>query len=321
MDFSHLLPDVILSAVEDQGYCPTGVFTPLNSYENRVYLIELEDAPALVAKFYRPERWTKESILEEHRFVYALLDNELPVVAPLPLKKSVKQGTTLGLTEKIYYALYPRFRGRERDELSLDDRRILGRLLARMHLVGENFKAPHRISLLPQTYGYQSLEFILTQPFLPPDIKSNLEIVLTQALKLVENAWSKNIAAFPVHGDCHLGNILWNDKGPHFVDFDDMVIAPPVQDLWMLFHGTSEEVAEQKKSFFEGYDLFRDFDFETLRFVEPLRTLRQIKYAAWIGERYLEPAFQRAFPYYEQRRYWEEFLQAIKEQLSALQGL
>jgi Ser/Thr protein kinase RdoA (MazF antagonist) len=175
------------------------------------------------------------------------------------------------------------------------------------------------MALTPETYGYASLDFILRQDFLPKDLHANLESLLTQALKFVESSFQGKKNAFAVHGDCHPGNILWNREGPYLVDFDDMVVAPPIQDLWMLFSGSAEEQRTQRKAFFEGYALFRKFDESTFSMAEPLRTLRMIRHAAWIGQRYAEPAFQRAFPYYRERRYWEEFLLSIKEQISLLQ--
>jgi Ser/Thr protein kinase RdoA (MazF antagonist) len=190
-----------------------------------------------------------------------------------------------------------------------------------MHNVAVHLKADHRLKLNPETYGHASLKFILTQHFLPADLKQNIEAHLLKALELVTPYFRENLKAIPIHGDCHPGNILWNKDGPHLLDFDDMVTAPPVQDLWMLFNGTEEEKKAQQNIFFEGYTIFREFDETTLLMTEPLRTLRMIRHAAWIGHRYEEPAFQRAFPYYQEHRYWEEFLQGIKEQIGLLQEL
>ncbi|MBI4211575.1 MAG: serine/threonine protein kinase [Deltaproteobacteria bacterium] len=323
MRFDHLLPDVIFQAVEAQGLRPTGSLLPLNSYENRVYQIALEEDAPIIAKFYRPGRWTESAIAEEHAFLEKLAEAEVPVVSPLALKAHGTKTTTLGRLDSdgviIYFALFPKFRGREHDEITNDDRRWLGRMLARMHNIGEHFKSSHRLQLTPQTYGYSSLEFILSQTFLPADLKQSIEAHLHKALQLIEVYFHKDMKVIPLHGDCHPGNILWNAQGPHFVDFDDMVIAPPVQDVWMLFNGSEEEKREQREVFFEGYEMFRRFDASTLILSEPLRTLRMIRHAAWIGGRYEEPLFQRAFPYYRERRYWEEFLLQIKEQISLLQ--
>lgn len=319
--FGELLPDTILDAVTRQGFRPTGALLPLNSYENRVYEIALDDAAPIVAKFYRPGRWSQAAIAAEHRFLARLLELEVPVVVPLTLPHPLADVPTLARSGEILYACSPRFRGRARDEMSNDDRRALGHVLARLHNVGEHFVATDRLRLTPQTYGHDSLSFILSQAFLPADLKQHIEAHLRQALQLVAPWFPAEMPTIVVQGDCHLGNILWDATGPHLLDFDDMVIAPAVQDVWMLFHGSAEEQRAQRKAFFDGYELFRPFDHATLILAEPLRTLRMIRHAAWIGQRYGEPAFQRAFPYYEQRRYWEEFLLGIKEQIALLQEL
>lgn len=319
--FENLLPDLIFESVQQQGYQPTGALIPLNSYENRVYQIPLEDHETLVGKYYRPGRWSIETLCDEHRFIQALVDVELPVVQALPLRDHLPESDKLGKLGGYYYAIYPKFMGREHADITNDDRKWLGRTLGRLHNVGESFKPKDRLELNPQTYGYNSLDFILSQEFLPNDLKEGINQCLLQSLKLLEPFFNEDLKAITVHGDCHPGNILWNNDGPHLLDFDDMVVAPPVQDLWMLFHGSDAEKKEQRKAFFEGYSVFREFDENCFILTEPLRTLRMIHYAAWIGKRYSEPAFQRVFPYYEQRRYWEEFLQSIKEQIALLQEL
>lgn len=319
MNFSTLLPDTLLNAISHQGFSATGAFFPLSSYENRVYEFILNDHDPIVAKFYRPGRWSADAIADEHRFIHALQDLELPVVAPLPLPHPIPLITSLAETENLFFAVFPKFRGRSHDEITNDDRKWLGRMIARMHNAGAQLTTPHRPTLTPQSYGYDSLQFILQQPFLTGSLRTTIETIMQHALSLVTPQFTTDLVTFPVHGDCHSGNILWNKDGPHFVDFDDMIIGPPVQDIWMLFHGSAEEQKAQHDAFFEGYELFRKFDYSTLRLAEPLRTLRMIRYAAWIGQRYDDPAFQRAFPYYNQNRYWEEFLLALKEQISALQ--
>lgn len=311
------MPEVIFKSVIRQGLRPTGVLVPLNSYENRVYEIGLEEAEPIVAKYYRSDRWSRAAIMEEHRFLQMLAEAELPVVQPLPLRDHLELAS-LSETDGMPYCFYPKFRGREHAEISNDDRRWLGRTLGRLHNIGAHFKARHRLTLDPHTYGDLSLEFILTQKFLPSDLKQNIEAHLLQAIGLIRPFFGK-LEVIALHGDCHPGNILWNRDGPHLIDFDDMVLASPVQDIWMLFNGSEEERREQRKVFFEGYEIFRKFDYATLVLAEPLRTLRMIRHAAWIGQRYGEPAFQKAFPYYEGRRYWEEFLVGIKEQIALLQ--
>ena len=325
MHFDHLLPETIFRTITEQGLQPTGVLFPLNSYENRVYEIGIEEGEPIVAKYYRPGRWSLETIAEEHRFVAACDEAEIPVVRHLTLKNPLPSINTLAQTDsesgKIFYAFFAKFRGRDHAEITNEDRKWLGRTLGRLHNIGEKFKASHRPFLTPQTYGVDSLQFILSQEFLPPDLKTNIESHLQKVLELVAPYFRPDLKTITLHGDCHPGNILWNKDGPHFLDFDDMVIAPPVQDLWMLFNGTEDEKREQKKMVLEGYSIFRNFDESTWILAEPLRTLRMIRHAAWIGQRYSEPAFQRAFPYYRERRHWEEFLQGIKEQIGILQEL
>lgn len=319
--FDTLLPELILDTVSHQGLTPTGQIYPLNSYENRVYEIAIEDGDPIVAKYYRPGRWELDAIAEEHQFLRALAEAEVPVVMPLTLRHAVASAPTLAQANEFFYAFYPKFRGRAHDELVNEDRRWLGRTLGRLHNVGEFFKARHRVTLDPHTYGDLSLEYILTQEFLPPDLKRNIEASLKMAIDLTRPYFTPTLTQFPIHGDCHISNVLWNKDGPYLLDFDDMVVGPPVQDVWMLFYGSDEEKAEQKKTFFEGYEVFRPFDHSTLILAEPLRTLRMIRHTAWIGQRYAEPAFQRAFPYYREQRYWEEFLLHIKEQIGLLQDL
>lgn len=319
MQFSELLPQVIFETVTRQGFRPTGALFPLNSYENRVYEIGVEGQNPIVGKYYRPGRWSAEAIAEEHAFLAALAEHEIPVVQSLPLKEHLPVSEAIGSTGEMYYTFFPKFRGREHAEITLDDLGWLGRTLGRLHNIGAKFKAPHRIPLNPETYGYESLDFILDLPFVPPDLLENIESFLVQALERLEPFFDREMETILVHGDCHPGNILWNPDGPHLLDFDDMVIAPPVQDIWMLFYGTEEEKMQQKEAFFSGYETFREFDYSTLRLAEPLRTLRMIRHTAWIGKRHQEPIFQKSFPYYRERRYWEEFLLSMKEQIALLQ--
>lgn len=318
--YQNLTPEILFSSLEDQGYIPTGIFYQLNSYENRVYEIHLENHEPLIVKYYRPGRWSLTQLGDEHRFIAALTDVEIPAIAPLSLKKSVKDYLTLGKTGDYFYAIFPKFRGREHDELSLHDRKLLGHFMGRLHNVGATFKTASRLPLTPKTYGDASLNLLLKNTYIPNDLVSSIQVTLDSVLGLVKTLFKGSHDVIAVHGDCHLGNILWNLSGPHLVDFDDMVLAPAVQDIWMLFSGSHEEITEQQKVFFEAYETFREFDYGTLRFIEPLRTLRMIRHAAWIGERYEEPIFKKAFPYYNDHRYWQEFLLHMKEQLSLLSG-
>jgi len=321
LHFAALLPETILTTVSDQGMQPTGALIQLNSYENRVYEIALEEADPIIAKYYRPRRWDVHAIAEEHHFIEKLAEQEIPVVSPLSLQNHLPEVSTLSQTEGIFYCFYPKFRGKARDEISNDDRRWMGRTLSRLHNIGDKFPLKHRISLDPQTYGEKSLEIILSQSYLPAELKENIEGNLLRAIELTKPFFQGKFKAIAVHGDCHLGNILWNKDGPHLLDFDDMLLAPPIQDIWMLFSGSEEEKKQQRELFIEGYELFRPFDHSSLILEEPLRTLRIIRFAAWIGQRYSEEAFKRAFPFYQENRYWQGFLQGLQEQIFLLQEL
>lgn len=319
--YDNLVPELILRTVEAQGLRPTGALFTLNSYENRVYEIPLDHENPVVAKFYRPGRWSATTIAEEHRFVAAAHALEIPTVAPLPLPHHTPHGESLGQHEGFYFALYPKFRGREHAEHDADRLRWLGRTLARLHNLGEQFACTHRVSLTPQTFGYASIPLIMALDCIPPGQRTTLAILLPQALQLVDHVFASGWASCALHGDCHHGNVLWNANGPHLLDFDDMVRAPPVQDLWMLFSGSAAEQRTQRAAVLEGYLMFRDFDEHSLVLIEPLRTLRLIRHAAWLATRYHEPMFQRAFPYFTEPRYWETFAQNIREQVSLLQEL
>ena len=241
----------------------------------------------------------------------------MPVVRPLTLRHS--QGyETLAFAYPYPYCLYPKFGGHAEPDLSDDHRQWLGRALARLHNVTSTLEIRHRLMLNAQTYGDDQVSSIFERPFLPRDLRANLEDIILRCLDLIDPVFDRDWRPFAVHGDCHLGNVLWNHQGPTLVDFDDMVLAPAIQDVWMLFHGSEEEQTKQKKAFFEGYELFRAFDHTSFALVEPLRSLRMIRHTAWIGERFDEEIFRRTFPYYTDRKYWEEFLLSMKEQCGAI---
>ena len=318
--FQDLLPDFICDVVASLNLRPTGQLFQLNSYENRVYQVGLEGESPLVIKFYRPQRWKKEQLIEEHFMLSELHKAEIPVVKPIDLQKN-SECATLGYAAPYYYCLYPKFGGHEEADLSAERLEWLGRTLARVHNVTCQLPIKHRLTLNTDTYGYDQLDLLYDNPWLPDDLWESLESIILQCLDHVEHQLQFQGTTFALHGDCHLGNVLWNQHGPTLVDFDDAVIAPAVQDVWMLFWGTPEEQAQQHKVFFKGYELFREFDENTLRLTEVLRTLRMIRHTAWIGQRFEEAIFQRAFSYYSERNYWERFLLNLKEQCSLLQSL
>lgn len=318
-DFEHsyarLTPDLILAAVEHYGYACNGHLLALNSYENRVYQIGLEDGAFLVAKFYRPERWSDEAILEEHAFAQELVDHQIPVVAPLS-----QQGETLHEQAGFRFAIFPR-RGGRWPELDDPDKLLwLGRYLGRLHRVAQSQPFLHRPALTIDSFGTQSVEYLLTRDFLPGHLLPAYETLCRDLLEQIASAYQRagQIKLIRTHGDCHPGNILWTDHGPHFVDLDDCRMAPAIQDLWMLLSGNHQEQSKALNEILEGYREFSDFDARELHLIEALRTLRMMHYAAWLARRRDDPAFQQAFPWFGTDKYWEEHILSLREQAAAL---
>ena len=319
-DFFSLTPDRVLTAVEVEGQRATGYVLALNSLENRVYEVELEDGSRRVAKFYRPERWSRETILDEHRFLAELLEAEIPVVAPIALA-----GSTLGTMAgsdggAIFYALFPRVRGRVPEELTDAQLVQLGRLVARLHGVGGSRRADHRATLTTEHYGAASVRMLLAGPWIPHEVAGRFKGVAEEILMACRRAGVDDQPAIRIHGDCHLGNLLWGQNGPFFLDFDDFLHGPPVQDLWLIAPGRDDDAIAQRERLVEGYQSMRDFDRRSLRLVEPLRALRILRYAAWVANRYCDPAFQRAFPDFTEHSHWSREVQDLEEQLPRVQA-
>ncbi|MFO1407149.1 MAG: serine/threonine protein kinase [Steroidobacteraceae bacterium] len=314
--YSTLTPDVVVEAVEALGHRCDGRALALNSYENRVYQVGLEEAAPVVVKFYRPGRWSTPAILEEHGFALELAAAELPVVAP-----EVRDGRSLFESHGFRYAVYPRQGGRWPEFGSADDRRWMGRFLGRIHAVGRARPFRHRARLDWRTMGVETVEWLLAQGWIPPHLEPAYESVAADALGLVEQRFAEATPyrTLRLHGDCHPGNVLWTDDGPHFVDLDDCVTGPAVQDLWMLVSGRPEERQAQIEGFLEGYQDFCDFDWHELRLIEPLRTLRIVHYAGWLARRWDDPAFPRAFPWFEEPKYWEQHVLDLREQIAAME--
>jgi Ser/Thr protein kinase RdoA (MazF antagonist) len=326
--FFELTPDRMLDAVEDAGVRTTGRVLQLASMENRVYQVEIEldeqqaqearsasDAFRVV-KFYRPGRWTREQILDEHRFLAELVEDEVPVVAPSEIPGSGTLGEAKGLG--ILWAIFPRVGGRAPDELDSDQLAQLGRLVARLHQTGASGTADSRLRLDIETYGYGNLELLRASDVLPTSVAERYE-ALVEGICDLSAPWFEQVDYQRIHGDCHAGNVLWNDAGPFLVDFDDMVRGPCVQDLWLLAPGQDAEAVERRNRLLEGYELLRDFDRSSLRLIEPLRGLRLVHFSAWIAKRYEDPAFQRAFPDFGGERYWFEETSALQEVLARVQ--
>jgi Ser/Thr protein kinase RdoA (MazF antagonist) len=314
-DYAGLTPDVILAAVDQCHYLTDGRLLALNSYENRVYQVGIEDSTPLIAKFYRPGRWSNAAILEEHRFAQELADEEIPVIAPLPV-----DGETLLEAQGFRFALYPRQGGHWPELGSRADRAWIGRLLARLHAVGATRSFTHRPRLDVESFGHAACRYLLEQGFLPAHIETAYRTLAHDLLQQVEAIERDTgpVTSIRLHGDCHPGNILWTHRGPHFVDLDDCRSGPAIQDLWMLLSGERHEMQAQLADILEGYGQFRDFDTRELRLIEPLRTLRIIHYAAWLARRWEDPAFPQAFPWFNTPRYWEEHVLALREQAASM---
>lgn len=311
--FFELTPDRVLAAVEAGGLEPSGHCSPLTCLENRVYDVRLEDGRHVIAKFYRPGRWTREAILEEHRFLDDLRAAEVPVCAPL----AFPDGETLHRVEGIHYAVWPRTGGRAPDELLGDVVPVLGRLLARIHNVGSAAEAPARRRLDAQTAALEPLAFLEQEGHLPPAYAARYRQAVEAIAQLYE-AWSRGVPMHRIHGDCHLGNLLRGDAGWFFLDFDDFVVGPAVHDVWMLLPGRDDEGRRQREQLIEAYTQMRDFDPRWLRLVEPLRALRFVGYAAWIARRWRDPAFPAAFPHFGSDAYWEAETRDLEEMAARL---
>jgi Ser/Thr protein kinase RdoA (MazF antagonist) len=281
-----------------------------------VYQVGIEDQQPLIAKFYRPGRWSKQSILEEHAFALELAEHEIPVVAPL----ADSEATTLHQHGGYLFAVYPRCGGRWPDLDTAQQRQQMGRFLGRMHAVGATKRFEHRTRLDIKTLGNDSREFLLEQNFLPGYLIEAYATLTSDLLRQIHNLFDAAgpVAQIRLHGDCHPGNILWTDSGPHFVDLDDSRTGPAIQDLWMLLSGEQEEMRSQLEDLLEGYQTFYDFDRGSAILIEALRTLRIMHYAAWIARRWHDPAFPQAFPWFDSPRYWEEHILSLREQAAAL---
>lgn len=313
--YDRLTPDQIIAAVESLGWQADGRILALNSYENRVYQVGIEDGTPLVAKFYRPHRWTDEAIREEHAFALELVAEEVPVIAPI-----VHDGRSLFDADGFRFAVYPRKGGRWPEFGNRTEREWMGRFLGRIHMVGRRRPFTTRQKLSVDALGVESREFILGSDWLPDHIVDAYESLTSDLIDRIDTAFelATPLRFLRLHGDCHPGNVLWTDNGPHFVDLDDCMMGPALQDLWMLLSGTRAEMSEQLGMFLEGYSRFSEFDFNELQILESLRTLRMIHYAAWLARRWQDPAFPRAFPWFAEPRYWENHVLALREQLAAL---
>ena len=337
--FFELTPERVLAAVESSGLMCTGRCMALNSFENRVYDVELESEvipeeslsgsmasgsaasylklDRRIVKFYRPGRWTESQILEEHQFLFDLSQDEVPAIAPLAFAdgRTLHQIPDVG----IFYAVFPKVGGRAPDELRDEQLLRVGRLLGRMHGVGASRVAQHRLSLTPETYGFSNLAFLTQGRWIPLEFESRYRAAVTEIAEIT-TPWFQEVSVQRVHGDCHLGNLLWNPMGPFFVDFDDMLVGPAVQDVWLLVPGRDAESVRQRGVLLEGYQEIRVFDHRSLRLIEPLRALRFIYYSTWIARRWDDPAFPKVFPNFGSHAYWLKEVEDLEEQVRLIKA-
>jgi Ser/Thr protein kinase RdoA (MazF antagonist) len=317
--YADLTPDRVFDALESVGLVGDGRLQALGSYENRVYQIGIEDAAPVVAKFYRPGRWPDAAIAEEHAFVADLAAREIPVVAPITLA-----GNTLHTFGAFRFAVYPRCGGRAPELEQRETLEWMGRFLGRIHAVGALAPFRHRPALDLATFGVEPRDWLLTHTVIPPDLLEAWRAIAAQALDGVRRSFERagDVRTLRLHGDCHAGNVLWIEhgaaRGPHFVDFDDARMGPAVQDLWMLLSGDREEATRQLGFVLTGYEDFFAFDPRELHLVEALRTLRLLHYSAWLAQRWDDPAFPAAFPWFNTQRYWQDRILELREQVALM---
>jgi Ser/Thr protein kinase RdoA (MazF antagonist) len=315
-NFAHLFPEVIFEAVETLGGRCTGRYIPLNAMENRVYDISMEEEENRIIKFYRPGRWSRESIEAEHFFLKKAFAAEIPVVCPIE-----KDGQTLFEKNGIFFAIFPKRPGRLEPELNDEQLKRLGRYLARLHQIGEELKGLPRIEMNTYTYGRNCIQGLKDMNQLPP---GNLGSIYQQlVLEICDriDPWFEGVEKILIHGDCHAGNILWKGDAPYFIDFDDMLYAPPVQDFWMLIGGDDEYAMKNRDKIIDAYLEIREFDERTLKLIEPLRSLRLIYFSAWIGQRWEDGAFKQAFPHFGTEKYWQQQLEHLSLQLERIKAI
>ena len=323
--YSSLTPDAVLDALESAGVRGDGRLLALNSYENRVYQVYVEDGPPatgdgppssiVIAKFYRPARWTDAAILEEHAFALELAEREIPVVAPL-----VIEGKTLHESGGFRFAVYPRRGGRMPELDDPETLEWLGRFIGRIHAVGAVKPFAARPALDAESFGVEPRDWLLEHGFIPPDLLPAWKSVIDLALDGVRRCYDRagDVRAIRLHGDCHSGNILWTPDGPHFVDLDDARMGPAMQDLWMLLSGDRAAMTRSLSDVLAGYEDFHELDRRELTLVEALRTLRLIHYSAWLARRWDDPAFPAAFPWFNTQRYWQDRILELREQVALM---
>lgn len=310
-DYAQLSPDLVISAVESTGRLSDARVLALNSYENRVYQVGIDEGEPLIAKFYRPHRWSDAQLREEHAFARELAAAELPIVAPL----ADEQGETLFTFQTYRFALFPRKGGRAPEPGDLDELHRLGQLLGRLHAIGGERPFAHRPALTVERYLDVPRQLLLEQDFIPRDLVARYQQVTALLRDQIAATALTELPSIRTQGDCHPGNVIWTrDHGPWLVDFDDCQTAPAIQDLWMLLVGSRPEQELQLAELLDGYTMFCDFDARELAVIEALRSLRMIHYAGWLAARWHDPAFPRYFPWFNTDAYWREHIAELEEQ-------
>jgi len=313
--YATLDPDRILDAIESVGFHCSGSLLGLNSYENRVYQVGIDDQDPIIAKFYRPNRWSDQAILEEHQFASELANQEIPVIAPIVINNE-----TLHHFDAFRFALFIRKGGRALELDNLDQLEWMGRFIGRLHAIGACRPFQHRHTLNLDYFGFKPYHFLLENNFIPAHLRQQFCQITETLLKLMEHIFQKtgDIKHIRIHGDCHASNVLWRDDGPHIVDLDDSMMGPAIQDIWMLLSGDKMQMNIQLDTILEGYSEFHDFNYREIHLIEPLRTLRMMHYAGWLAKRWDDPAFPLNFPWFNTMHYWQEHIHHLQEQIHLL---
>ena len=310
--FASLRPDLILDAIESLDIRVESGLLALNSYENRVYQFVAEDRQRFVAKFYRPQRWSQAQILEEHHFALELAQQEIPLVAPL-----LFNGQSLHQYQGFYFALFPSVGGRQFEVDNLEQLEWMGRFIGRIHRVAQSDKFIHRANFDVHNFLVIPQQVLAESSLIPSHLQLAFDTILHQVIGLTSELMDCNYQPIRLHGDLHAGNILWRD-GPSFVDLDDCRMGPAIQDMWMMLSGDKQQQFIQLDTLVEAYEEFHEFDTRQVRLIEPLRAMRMVHYMAWLAQRWQDPAFPQAFPWFGEDKYWENQILALKEQFSAL---